>query len=153
MTTEAAEIAAAIAAVETADGVETVEDARSDGDTGAGSHTDPERRHRHRRAEHAIAAIHGEAARVERREVDELLATLDARGELDDDRRTAIEALADAIVDQLLAVPTRSLRVAAADDDGATIDTALELFDPTFGAGPGNELEGGSNAMEANDDD
>jgi glutamyl-tRNA reductase len=41
--------------------------------------------------------------------------------------------MADAIVSQLLAAPTRSLRDAAEDDDWSTIHTALELFDPDFG--------------------
>ncbi|MEF8856210.1 MAG: glutamyl-tRNA reductase, partial [Haloplanus sp.] len=35
---------------------------------------------------------------------------------------------------QLLAAPTKSLRDAAADDDWTTIQTALGLFDPQFGA-------------------
>jgi glutamyl-tRNA reductase len=41
--------------------------------------------------------------------------------------------MADAIVSQLLAAPTQSLRDAAEDDDWETINTALQLFDPDFG--------------------
>jgi glutamyl-tRNA reductase len=40
--------------------------------------------------------------------------------------------MADAIVNQLLAPPTSSLRDAAEEDDWSTINTALQLFDPDF---------------------
>ena len=46
------------------------------------------------------------------------------------------ESMADALVSQLLAPPTQSLRDAAEEDDWETIHTALELFDPDFGPEP-----------------
>jgi len=45
--------------------------------------------------------------------------------------------MADSLVNQLLAPPTKSLREAAAEDDWSTIHTALQLFDPDFGANDG----------------
>ena len=43
-----------------------------------------------------------------------------------------IASMADAIIGQLLAAPTRSLRDAAVEDDWETIQTAMALFDPNF---------------------
>jgi len=45
--------------------------------------------------------------------------------------------MADALVNKLLAPPTKSLREAAAEDDWTTINTALQLFDPDFGGEDG----------------
>ena len=78
-------------------------------------------------SEAAIATIREEGERIKRREVEQLLRELDASGDFADERR-AIEELADAIVDRLLAVPIASLRDAAADD--RAIRTAITLFDP-----------------------
>jgi glutamyl-tRNA reductase len=84
------------------------------------------------RADSAIAAMYEGAERTKERELREALAKLDARGELSDGQREAVESLADALVSQLLAAPTKSLREAAADDDWETIVTALRLFNPEF---------------------
>jgi glutamyl-tRNA reductase len=84
------------------------------------------------RADEAIAAMYEAAERMKAREVAETLDKLEARGDLADGQREAVEALADALISQLLAAPTKSLRDAAAEDDWATIATALELFDPGF---------------------
>jgi glutamyl-tRNA reductase len=54
-----------------------------------------------------------------------------------DRQREVIESLADALVGQLLAAPTKSLRDAAADDDWTTVHTALQLFDPDFAGSDG----------------
>ena len=109
------------------------------------------------RADAVIAAMYRGAERIKQREVSEALAKLDAT-DLSEADREAIEGLADAIVSQLMAVPTESLRDAAAEDDWETIATAIELFDPGQGTeGPdlfeaiaeGTSLEA---AAEAADD-
>jgi hypothetical protein len=81
----------------------------------------------------AIAAVREEGERIKRHETEQLLRELDAENSADE--RRAIEELADAIVERLLAVPIASLRGATVDD--RTIETAIELFDPAF------ETEGG----------
>jgi hypothetical protein len=81
----------------------------------------------------AIAAIREEGERIKRHETEQLLRELDAENSADE--RRAIEELADAIVERLLAVPIASLRGATVDD--RAIETAIELFDPAF------ETEGG----------
>mgnify|MGYP000392150038 FL=1 len=70
---------------------------------------------------------------VKERELRTALTRLEAQGELTDDQRETVESLADALVGQLLAAPTKSLREAAAADDWETIQTGLDLFDPEFG--------------------
>jgi glutamyl-tRNA reductase len=62
------------------------------------------------------------------------MSKLEAQGDLNDEQRETVEDLADALVGQLLAAPTRSLRDAAGEDDWETIRTALQLFDPEFTA-------------------
>ena len=89
-----------------------------------------------KRADEAISAMYEGAERVKAREVDTALSKLDAQGELTDDQRETVEALADALVGQLLAAPTKSLRDAAAQDDWTTIQTAMRLFDPGFDDAP-----------------
>jgi len=73
------------------------------------------------------------AERVKSREISTAVSQLEAEGDLSDEQREIIESLGDALVGQLLAAPTRSLRDAAAEDDWTTIHTALQLFDPEFG--------------------
>ena len=85
-------------------------------------------------SEAAIATIREEGERIKRHETEQLLRELGATEDSADERR-AIEALADAIVERLLAVPIASLRGATVDD--RAIETAIELFDPAF------ETEGG----------
>jgi glutamyl-tRNA reductase len=80
------------------------------------------------RADEVIAAMYESAERVKREEVATALEKLD----LDDESEAVVESMADALVSQLLAPPTRSLRDAAAEDDWSTINTALQLFDPEF---------------------
>jgi len=93
--------------------------------------------YKRKRADEVISAMYESAERVKEREIDTALTRLEAAadGDLDEDQREVIESLADALVGQLLAAPTRSLRDAAEDDDWSTINTALELFDPDFGPG------------------
>lgn len=86
-----------------------------------------------RQADDAIGAMYGAAERVKGRELEEAMTKLEAQGGLNEDQRETVEAFADALVGQLLAAPTRSLRDAAGEDDWTTIQTALQLFDPEFG--------------------
>ncbi|PSP79720.1 glutamyl-tRNA reductase [Halobacteriales archaeon QS_1_68_20] len=86
------------------------------------------------RADDVIAAMYESAERVKERELEEAFRKLQARGDLTEEQRQAVESMADALVGQLLAAPTKSLRDAAAEDDWTTINTALQLFDPEFGA-------------------
>ncbi|OYR56064.1 glutamyl-tRNA reductase [Halorubrum halodurans] len=100
------------------------------------------RSYKRKRADDAISAMYAGADRVKARELDRALTKLEAQGGLTDDQRETVEAMADALVGQLLAAPTRSLRDAAGEDDWETIRTALELFDPEFDAPP--ETPGGT---------
>jgi glutamyl-tRNA reductase len=84
------------------------------------------------RADDAIAAMYEGADAVKRRELDRAVSKLEAQGGLTDDQRETVESMADALVGQLLAAPTRSLRDAAEEDDWTTIQTAMRLFDPEF---------------------
>ena len=93
--------------------------------------------YKRRQADEAIGTMYEAAERIKAREVETAVSQLEAAGDLTDEQRAAVESMADALVGQLLAAPTKSLREAAAEDDWATIRTAMELFDPGFGdAGP-----------------
>ena len=85
--------------------------------------------YKRRRADQVIATMYESAEQVKRSELNTALEKLD----LDEAEHDVLESMADAIVGQLLAAPTRSLRDAAEEDDWATINTALQLFDPDFG--------------------
>jgi len=61
------------------------------------------------------------------REVDVALRKLEARGDLSDRQRSAVRAMADGIVDALVAEPART---AARADDEETLRTVVDLFDP-----------------------
>lgn len=69
----------------------------------------------------------GEAVR--RRELDEALCTLDARGELTDDQRRAVRALAEGIVDGVLGPPRAALEGDAPVDERRAARTVTRLFD------------------------
>ncbi len=100
--------------------------------------------YKRKRADDAISAMYAGADRIKAREVDRAVSRLEAHGELNDEQRTTVEDLADSLVGQLLAAPTRSLRDAAGEDDWETIRTALKLFDPEFDAPPKRPSEAGS---------
>ncbi|SFR60891.1 glutamyl-tRNA reductase [Halogeometricum rufum] len=89
--------------------------------------------YKQRRADRAISGMYEAAEQVKQREVETALAKLDAQGGLTDEQRETVDALADALVGQLLSAPTKSLREAAVEDDWDTIQTAMTLFDPDFG--------------------
>ena len=88
-------------------------------------------RYKRQRADEAIGAMYAGAERMKERELARAISRLEADG-LTDDQRAIVESFADALVSQLLAAPTRSLRDAAEADDWSTINTALGLFDPSF---------------------
>ena len=89
--------------------------------------------YKRKRADDAISTMYESAEAVKTRELDTALSKLEAQGELTDEQRETVTALADALVGQLLSAPTKSLRDAAAEDDWTTIQTAMQLFDPEFG--------------------
>jgi glutamyl-tRNA reductase len=93
-------------------------------------------RFKRNRADEAIGAMYENAERMKQSEVETALRKLESQGELTDEQRETVGALADTIVNQLLAAPTKSLREAAAEDDWTTIQTAMHLFDPEFGGEP-----------------
>ncbi|MGA9403088.1 glutamyl-tRNA reductase, partial [Haladaptatus sp.] len=87
--------------------------------------------YKRKRADEVIAGMYEGAERVKERELQTALSRLEAKG-LDEDQRAIVESMADALISQMLAPPTKSLRDAAANDDWTTINTALQLFDPEF---------------------
>ncbi|CDK41081.1 glutamyl-tRNA reductase [Halorubrum sp. AJ67] len=88
--------------------------------------------YKRKRADDAISSMYAGADQVKARELDRAMSKLEAQGDLTEAQRETVEDLADALVGQLLAAPTRSLRDAAGEDDWETIRTALRLFDPEF---------------------
>ncbi|MHC3438179.1 glutamyl-tRNA reductase [Natrialbaceae archaeon A-gly3] len=108
------------------------------------------------RADEVIAAMYESAERVKSRELETALSRLEANGDVTDEQAEIVRSMADALVNQMLAPPTKSLREAAADDDWETINTALHLFDPDFGPEPPAaiaEAFGGEDAVGALEDD
>ena len=94
--------------------------------------------YKRKRADSVISAMYESAERVKTAELN----TAMAQADFDEDQREVLSAMADSIVSQLLAAPTKSLRDAAEEDDWSTIQTALELFDPEFGPEPPTFVEG-----------
>jgi glutamyl-tRNA reductase len=88
--------------------------------------------YKRRRADAVIRGMYRGAETVKERELETALTKLDAVGALTAEQREVVEGLADALVAQLLAVPTKSLREAAAEDDWETIASAIQLFDPAL---------------------
>jgi glutamyl-tRNA reductase len=86
--------------------------------------------YKRKRADQVIAGMYESAERMKARELSTALEKID----LNDEERDVVESMADALVGQLLAPPTQSLRDAAEEDDWTTINTALQLFDPEFGS-------------------
>jgi len=85
------------------------------------------------RADAVIAAMYESAERIKSRELETAISRLEANGDLSEEQVAVVRSMADALVNQLLAPPTKSLREAAVEDDWQTINTALCLFDPDFG--------------------
>lgn len=84
--------------------------------------------YKRKRADAVIAAMYTGAERIKENEISRALSSSD----FDEAEQDALESLADSIVSQLMAVPTKSLREAAENDDWETISTAIELFDPNL---------------------
>lgn len=82
------------------------------------------------RADTVIKAMYAGAERIKNQELQRALSELDISPE---DEET-VEALADAIMGKLMAVPTQQLRAAASEDDWETIQAAIELFEPSLEA-------------------
>ncbi|MCU4926381.1 glutamyl-tRNA reductase [Halobacteria archaeon AArc-dxtr1] len=91
-------------------------------------------------ADDVIATMYESAEQIKRRELETAKARL-AESEGSVDEWEIIESMADALVGQLLAPPTQSLREAAAQDDWETIYTALRLFDPGLDDGPPSAMQ------------
>lgn len=90
--------------------------------------------YKRKQADAVIAAMYEGAQRMKQQELSTAFSQLETDDELTPQQRETVESLADALVSQLLAAPTKSLRDAAERDDWSTINTALQLFDPRFEA-------------------
>jgi glutamyl-tRNA reductase len=88
--------------------------------------------YKRKRADTVISTMYESAERIKANELE----TAFREADFDAEQQAVVEAMADAIVNQLLAAPTNSLRDAAEDDDWSTIHTALQLFDPNLEDGP-----------------
>lgn len=108
--------------------------------------------YKRKRADDAISAMYESAESVKARELDTAMSKLEAQGDLTDEQRETVTALADALVGQLLSAPTKSLREAAAEDDWTTIQTAMQLFNPEFG-GDHPDLPSGATPREGTPDE
>lgn len=88
--------------------------------------------YKRQRVDGVVAGMYRGAERIKQQELETTFSKLDHHGGLTDKQREDVEALADALVSELLAPPTTGLRDAAARDDWRTIATAIELFDPNI---------------------
>ncbi|MFC6835037.1 glutamyl-tRNA reductase [Halomarina ordinaria] len=88
--------------------------------------------YKRKRADEVIAAMYEGAEGMKHREVKRARSRLEASDgpDLTEEQYDILDSLADALVGQLLAAPTKSLRDAAEKDDWSTINTAIQLFDP-----------------------
>ena len=101
--------------------------------------------YKRQRADAVISGMYRGAERIKGAELNRALDRLD----LDADEEKVVESLADSLVSQILAVPTKSLRDAAGEDDWETITTAIDLFDPTGGADTEALFEAGNDNADA----
>ncbi|MEF8862509.1 MAG: hypothetical protein V5A29_16200 [Haloarculaceae archaeon] len=101
-------------------------------------------------AEAVVTALDRDAERIKHREVEEAIGRLEARRDLGDVERDAVEELADSIVEEFLAAPSESLRQTP---DWATVHTALQLFEPEFETTEGRTHADGSALPEGDDED
>ncbi len=101
--------------------------------------------YKRKRADAVISGMYRGAERIKTAELNRALDRLD----LDPEDEEVVESLADSLVSQILAVPTKSLRDAAGEDDWETITTAIDLFDPTGGAETEALFEAGSDDADA----
>ncbi|WP_185911723.1 hypothetical protein [Halonotius roseus] len=95
----------------------------TDQDTEAAAATDTD-------ASAAQQAIRRQAERIKARELRQAYNRLEADSSVSTPEKAILDAMATAIVDEVVAAPVSVLdRADAYDDD--TVETALELFDPT----------------------
>lgn len=80
-------------------------------------------------AEAVIAAMRAGADGIKRRELERARRRLDG-GDTSDEE--VLEEMADSLVNAIMAAPTEALRDAAEDDDWATINAAIHIFDPSI---------------------
>ncbi len=94
--------------------------------------------YKRKRADQVIGAMYEGAERIKAQELRTAVSKLESESEngVSETEREILESMADAIVGQILAAPTQSLRDAAANDDWSKIRTALELFGPAFDLDP-----------------
>lgn len=97
--------------------------------------------YKRKRADQVIATMYEGAERIKTAELRKASSQL-AAAESPEEREAVLDALADALVGQLLAAPTKSLREAAENDDWETIHTAIQLFDPRIDAVADDPSEG-----------
>ena len=88
--------------------------------------------YKRQRADDAIQAMYQAAEQVKDREYERAVAKLETQEPLTEKQKSIINDMAEALVGQLLAAPTKSLRDAAVEDDWSTIQTAMTLFNPEF---------------------
>ncbi|MFW6448456.1 MAG: glutamyl-tRNA reductase [Halobacteriota archaeon] len=81
------------------------------------------------RAEEVIAAMRTGADGIKRHELERAIQRLEHG---DAPAAEVAEDLADALVNAIMAAPTEALRDAAEEDDWATINAAIHIFDPTL---------------------
>lgn len=74
----------------------------------------------------AVSHIEREADEIRTEQVERALQQLEAQGDLTEEQRAAVEALSERLVEQLVAVPRRTLR--NDESRGDTAETAIALF-------------------------
>lgn len=109
----------------------------------------PRERAECRHADVVAAAIHADAERIKRGELEEALGKLDACSDLSDAQREVVERMADAIVGQLLAAPTTTI---SDTGDRSTLDAAVRLFGLEGAAATGETHEAESSRTEVPSD-
>lgn len=79
--------------------------------------------------EQVVERVRRRSEAVADREVERALGRLEARGDLTPDQRRAVRALADGIVESLVAAPAETV-AAARDADEDALAAVVDLFDP-----------------------
>lgn len=109
------------------------------------------RQFKRNQADDVLAVMYEGAEAIKRRELADARAELAKHRDLSEAEEDILESFADALVGQVMAAPTKSLREAAEDDDWETIQTALHLFDPGFPSGDLSMPEQVDEIQEAED--
>ena len=80
---------------------------------------------RHKQAEHALSKMHQKSHKMKKAQLEYLFRKMTG---LDREQKEMIEDMADSLVNNMLAAPTRSLKKAAEDEDWETIQKTLQIF-------------------------